>query len=124
MKNSEDSKSSSSRRSFLKTSGAALMGGPIATRFGNLPAVHAAGSDESKIGLIGCGSRGTGAVENALGSAPGVKVVAMADAFQDHLDNGLKYLSQFQEKIDVPVDRQFVGLGAFEKLLALDEVNY
>jgi myo-inositol 2-dehydrogenase/D-chiro-inositol 1-dehydrogenase len=124
MQHSEDSKARSSRRTFLKTSGAALVGGAIATRLGELPAVHAAGSDEIKIGLIGCGSRGTGAVENALGSAPGVKLVAMADAFQDHLDKGLSYLSQFKEKIDVPAERQFVGLGAFEKLLALDEVNY
>jgi myo-inositol 2-dehydrogenase/D-chiro-inositol 1-dehydrogenase len=124
MQHSEDSKAGSSRRTFLKTSGAALVGGAIATRLGDLPAVHAAGSDEIKIGLIGCGSRGTGAVENALGSAPGVKLVAMADAFQDHLDKGLSYLSQFKEKIDVPAERQFVGLGAFEKLLAFDEVNY
>lgn len=124
MSDAQESKPGSSRRTFLKTSGAALVGGAVASRFGSLPAVHAAGSDEIRIGLIGCGSRGTGAVENALGSAPGVKLVAMADAFQDHLDNSLNYLVQFKEKVDVPAERRFVGLSAFEKLLALDEVNY
>ena len=114
----------SSRRRFLKTSTSALVGGAVAARFGSLPAVYAAGSDEIRIGLIGCGDRGTGAVENAFNAAPGVKLVAMADVFKDHLDEKLKYLSQFNEKVDVPADRQFVGLGAFERLLALDDVNY
>ena len=124
----EDTKGSerarSSRRRFLKTSTSALVGGAVAARFGSLPAVYAAGSDEIRIGLIGCGDRGTGAVENAFNAAPGVKLVAMADVFKDHLDEKLKYLSQFNEKVDVPADRQFVGLGAFERLLALDDVNY
>ena len=89
-----------------------------------VPAVHAAGSDEIRMGLIGCGARGTGAVENALSAARGVRLVAMADAFKDHLDRSLKYLTRFEDKVDVPPERQFVGLGAFEHLLALDEVNY
>jgi myo-inositol 2-dehydrogenase / D-chiro-inositol 1-dehydrogenase len=101
-----------------------MVGGAIATGFGNLPAVRAAGSDEIRIGLIGCGDRGTGAVENAFNAAPGVKLVAMADVFKDHLDEKLKYLSQFKEKVDVPADRQFVGFGAFERLLAQDDFNY
>ncbi|MGO9273470.1 MAG: Gfo/Idh/MocA family protein [Terriglobia bacterium] len=114
----------SSRRTFLKTSTSALVGGAVAARFGSVPAVHAAGSDEIRIGLIGCGDRGTGAVENAFNAAPGVKLVAMADVFKDHLDEKLKYLSQFKEKVDVPADRQLAGFGAFERLLALDDVNY
>jgi len=114
----------SSRRTFLKASTSALVAGAVAARFGSVPAVHAAGSDEIRIGLIGCGERGTGAVDNALQAAPGVKLVAMGDVFKDHLDNSLKYLSQFKDKFDVPPDRQFVGFGAFERLLALDDVNY
>src|SRR5215469_2335185 len=104
------SKPDSSRRNFLKTSGAALVGSAITARFGTLPAVYAAGSDEIRIGLIGCGERGTGAVENAFNAADGVKLVAMADAFKDRLDKSLTYLSQFKDKVDVPADRCFVGL--------------
>ncbi len=124
MNNSESKdQSGSSRRNFLKTSAAAVVGG-VATRWGAIPAVYAAGSDEIRIGLIACGERGTGAADNALESSPNVKLVAMGDVFKDHLDRSLKYLTKFgPEKVDVPEDRQFVGLDAYEKVLASD-VNY
>ena len=111
-----------SRRDFLKTSTAALAGGVTAS-FGALPAVHAAGSDEIRVGLIGCGSRGTGAAQNVLDSSPGVKLVAMGDVFKDHIDISLKNLEKFADKIDVAEDRRFVGFDAYEKVLASD-VNY
>src|SRR4030095_2009154 len=73
-----------SRRSFIKISTVAAVGATIAP---NLNAMaNAAGSDTIKIGLIGCGGRGTGAAMNALFAAPGVKLVAMGDAFKDRLD--------------------------------------
>ncbi len=114
-----------SRRDFLKNSAAAVVGGAVASRLGHVPAVHAAGSDVIKIGLIGCGQRGTGAAEDALSSSPGVKLVAMGDAFKDHLDTSLDVLlkSKVADRVDVPEDRRFVGFGAFEKVLASD-VNY
>ncbi len=114
-----------SRRDFLKNSAAAVVGGAVASRLGYVPAVHAAGSDIIKIGLIGCGQRGTGAAEDALSSSRGVKLVAMGDAFKDHLDTSLDVLlkSKVADRVDVPADRRFVGFGAFEKVLASD-VNY
>ena len=51
--------------------------------------VHAAGSDTLRIGLVGCGGRGTGAAANALGADPNCKLVAMADAFADRLQGSL-----------------------------------
>ena len=62
---SEDTtrKKDESRRDFLKTS--AAVGGAVATTFTAANAVHAQGSDILKIGLIGCGGRGTGAAVNA-----------------------------------------------------------
>ncbi len=111
-----------SRRDFLKTSGIALAGG-VAASLGVVPAVHAAGSDEIRVGLIGCGERGTGATQNCLESSPGVKIVAMGDVFKDHIEKSLKNLEKFADKIDVPEDRQFVGFDAYEKVLASD-VNY
>ncbi len=124
MKNAGSSeKSRSSRRDFLKHSTAALVGGTV-TGLGALPVVHAAGSDAIKVGLIGCGQRGTGAGKDVLSSAPGVKLVAMGDVFKDRLDKSLGILKeQFADKVDVPEDRQFVGFGAFEKVLASD-INY
>ncbi|HLW78722.1 MAG TPA: Gfo/Idh/MocA family oxidoreductase, partial [Terriglobia bacterium] len=117
----------SSRRDFLKTSSAAALGGAMAASgLGRIPGAYAAGSDEIRIGLIGCGERGTGAAENALSSAPGVKLVAMADVFKDHLDTSLDVLkkSEVADKVAVAEDHRFVGFDAYQKLLALDEVNY
>src|SRR5690348_17323117 len=111
-----------SRRDFLKTSTVALAGG-VAASLGAIPAVHAAGSDEIRVGLIGCGGRGTGAAQNVLESAPGVRIVAMGDAFKDHMEKCLKTLEKFGDKVDVPEERQFIGFDAYEKVLA-SEANY
>jgi myo-inositol 2-dehydrogenase / D-chiro-inositol 1-dehydrogenase len=89
-----------------------------------LPGAHAAGTDEIRVGLIGCGGRGTGAAMNCLNAAEGVKLVAMADAFQDRLDTARKILVQRGgAKVDVKDDHVFVGLDAYQQLLKTD-VNY
>lgn len=127
-----------SRRDFLKTSTAAAMGMTMAGRINALPGAYAAGSDSIRVGLIGCGGRGTGAVINALSAAPGVKLIAMADAFKDRLEDSRKNLTtqlskpvdkgadvvRVADKLDVPDDHCFVGLDAYQKLLALSDVNY
>jgi len=114
-----------SRRNFLKTSTAAVAGASLASRLGDLPAVHAAGSDEIRVGVIGCGGRGTGAAQDVITAAPGVKIIALADAFEDHLDKCLEQLKKTQAaNIDIPENRQFVGFNAAQQLLDLKEVNY
>ena len=108
------------RRDFLKRSalaGAATAGLSI-TR-----SAHAAGDDQIKIALIGCGGRGRGAAVNALRNAshPNVKLVAMADAFQSSLDVSLKAIQQnCGDKVDVPPERRFVGLDAYQKAIDCD----
>src|SRR5260221_3764109 len=106
------------RRNFLKVGGATLAVGAL-----RVPAVHAAGSDDIKIGLIGWGARGRGAVSDALKGEPGVRLVAMGDAFADRIEQTGKWLAEFGEKVAVPKDRSFVGLDAFEKVIATD-ANY
>ena len=111
----------SSRRDFLKTTTAAALGLSFAP---TLSGAYAAGSDEVRIGLIGCGGRGTGAVGNAFDAAQGVKLVAMGDAFADRLQGSLAQLKKdHAAQIDVPAERQFVGLDAYKKMLASD-ANY
>ena len=108
---------SKTRREFLSLSGkfvaaSALTGVAI-------PHVHAAEDSTIRLALIGCGGRGRGAVGNAL-SAPGgpVKLVAMADLFQDRLDGSHKgLLKQFGDKIDAPPERQFAGFDAYRKAI-------
>ena len=116
------------RRDFLKTTAVAAAGSALALAGG----VHAAGSDTIKIGLIGCGGRGTGAAHNVLSSAPNVVIHALGDAFQDRaqgcknfLTNNLKDDARVKElgnKVDLG-DRVFVGLDAYKKVLD-SGINY
>src|SRR5437660_10827910 len=69
--------SGATRRTFLATSAVAVAGAAIA------PSVHAAGGDVLRVGLIGCGGRGTGAALNALRADKNVKLTAVADVFKD-----------------------------------------
>src|SRR3954449_762432 len=80
-----------SRRDFLKTSTVAAAAAASLGAFSN---VHAAGSDTIKVGLIGCGGRGRGAAEQSMRSAPNVKLYAMGDMFQDHLDSAKSNLQK------------------------------
>jgi predicted dehydrogenase len=103
-----------SRRSFLKASSALAVAGTLAPT----SPVHAAGSDEIKIALIGCGGRGMSAAVQAIRNAAGarVKLVALADAFQYRVDSAHKIISgQAPDQVDVPAERRFVGLDAYQK---------
>ncbi len=110
-----------SRRDFVRTSGVAV-GTTMAAHL--VGGAYAAGNDTIRIGLIGCGDRGTGAVINAISAAPGVKLVAMGDVFKDRLDASRKNLSERHPgDMEITTERCFVGFDAFEKVLASD-VNY
>jgi predicted dehydrogenase len=107
------------RRQFLKTSTVAAAGTVLASARPFLSNAHAAGSDVIKVGLIGCGGRGTGAAEQSVNSAPNVRLVALGDVFKDRLDHARAILDkQGKSKVDVPEDHCFVGLDAYEKVLA------
>ncbi len=111
---------STSRREFVKTS-TVLASGTIVGAVNRCAAVHVAGDDVLKVGLIGCGGRGTGAATQALMADSRVKLIAMADAFEDRLQLSLKSLNKtdgLESKIDVPVERQFVGFDAYQQVLA------
>src|SRR5258708_975194 len=108
-----------SRRTFLKSS-AGVLAGTVAAPLIAPAFVHAAGSDLLRVGLVGCGGRGTGAASPALRADPHVQLTAMADAFPDHLERSLRELAKDEEivsKIDVPPDRQFVGFDAYRQLI-------
>lgn len=110
-----------SRRDFLKHSTAAMVGTAIASNLLIGRTAHAAGSDILKLGLVGCGGRGSGAVTNAFAADPNVKLMAMADAFADRLQGSLANLKTSNpDRIAVEQDHTFVGFDAFQKLLATD----
>ena len=119
-RSAETSGASGSRRQFLQTSGAALAGATfaVAPAFGG---VHVAGDEIIKIGLIGCGGRGTGAATQALNADPHVKLISMGDAFPDRLQSSLKQLKAdpaISEKIDVKDELSFTGFDAYKQVLA------
>src|SRR3954452_10982838 len=109
--------SSPSRRDFLKTSGMALTTGALAGA--TIPAVHAAQDSTVQIALVGCGGRGTGAAQNALGVQNGpIKLVAMADVFEDRLSTSHKALhDKFDQQVDVPNDRRFISFGGYKNAI-------
>ena len=109
-------KPNASRREFLQTS--AILAAGAAAPLGFSSNAHAAGSDVIKVGLIGCGGRGTGAAEQSITSGENVKLYAMGDLFADHLQGCRDRLSKFGEKIDVADERCFTGFDAFEKVIA------
>ena len=109
------------RREFLKAS-ALLAGSAMLSSF-PLAGAYASGSDTIKIALIGCGDRGTGAAFQALSTKYNIKLVAMADAFQDRIDKSYQALSsKFAAKMDVPKERQFVGFDAYKQAIPLADV--
>ncbi len=143
MSNSDSPKLPFSRRDALKT-GAAAVGASLLTT----PHVHAAGDDVGqgiKIGLIGCGGRGTGAALDAVGAArdtiypdtgyhtedvaegakaetKGVEVVALADMFEDRLQRCNKNMAKLG--FNISPERCHIGFDAYKQVLADPEVNY
>ncbi len=108
-----------SRRDFVKTSAVGLATIALGTE-----RMFASGSDKIRLGLIGCGGRGTYDTTNCLNSADGVELVAMGDLFEDRLQSSLNYLKQtVGDKVNVNEDKCFVGWDAYKKVIACDDVD-
>ncbi|MEM7655941.1 MAG: Gfo/Idh/MocA family oxidoreductase, partial [Bacteroidota bacterium] len=115
-------KSHINRRNFVKSSTVA-MGGLMAMPVG--AGAYASGSDVIKIGLIGCGGRGTGAAVQALKTDQNLQLVAMADAFRDRLDSSLSNLKKEisdGDKIAVKEAHKYVGFDAYKAVIEQSDV--
>ncbi len=116
-KRTSEKKSAVSRRDFIKASAAVS----LAALTSGTKYVFAAGSDKLRVGLIGCGRRGTDAVKNCLDSSDGVEIVAMGDVLKDRLDSSLSELKKAGgDRIKVTGDTCFIGFDAYKKVLAGD----
>jgi predicted dehydrogenase len=138
-----DTDSGISRRGFISSTALGL----AAAAAGSIPRVHAAEESELevKIGLIGCGGRGTGAVLDALGAATqviypqtgyhtedvaegarierkNIRVIALADLFEDRLQRCHQQLGRLG--INIPDESCYVGFDAYKQVLAIPEINY
>lgn len=122
------------RRDFMKKTTLAagsLLAMPLAA---NANIFNASADDTIKVALIGCGGRGTGAAMQALLTKQNVKLVAMADAFKDRLDDCYKNLMQddlsdwsgaagnVKHKVAVTEETKFVGFDAYKKAIPLADV--
>ncbi len=109
-----------SRRDFVlgtAAAGAAVAGLSLAR------SAHAAGSDVIRVGLIGCGGRGTGAAAQAMHADPGVRLVAMGDVFASRVESRRRALqSQRTDQMTVDDDHCFVGLDAYKKVIEASDV--
>ena len=113
----EQPHSLTNRREFIKTTGRIAAASALAGVV--LPNVHAAGSDLIQVALVGAGGRGSGAADQALSTKSGpIKLVAMADVFEDRLNGSLNNLKNGHgERVDVPRDRQFIGFDGYKKAM-------
>jgi predicted dehydrogenase len=97
------------------------VGGSLLTGLGAVPAVHAAGSDAIKVGLIGCGGRGRQAAVNAMRADSQNRLTCLADAFNDQVETaklGLK--TALGEQFQVKDDQCFSGFEAYKAVMASD----
>jgi predicted dehydrogenase len=121
-----------SRRGFVAVAGsvaaaASLLADPVART------AYAAGSDRLKVGLVGCGGRGTGAASQAISADPGVVLWAVADAFADRAEAGASLLARtieekakadatFATRFDCPAERRFAGFDSYKAAIECCDV--
>jgi myo-inositol 2-dehydrogenase/D-chiro-inositol 1-dehydrogenase len=118
---------SPNRRQFLQTSATATVAGTV---LGTLTsaranAFHTGGNGVLKVGLVGCGGRGTGAAVQALRADPEAQLVAMGDTFADHIEKSLNNIkkdlanqeSSLESKLAVTPDTCFTGFDAYKQVI-------
>ena len=108
-----------SRRDFLEKTAAA--GTVLAAGLGVSRSAHAAGSDVIKVALVGSGGRGTGAASQLMNADENVKLVAVADAFEDRAQKSLGQMKKrYPNQVDVTPERIFTGFDAYKQALATE----
>ena len=114
-----------SRRSFVnRTSAVGIAASAFTIMRPEL--VRGAGKEMLKVGLVGCGGRGTQAIADHLTGTENTQIVAMADIFEDKLEGSLRKLrdnpkiANKQDRLKVDPDKRFVGFDSFRKLIASD----
>ncbi len=116
------------RRKFLQQS-SAVGAGVMATSLPLAASAHIGGDDTIKVALVGCGGRGRGAAVQALSTAQNVKLVAMAEAFKDRLDDAYTTIKNELENKEMDIARlavsdeaKFVGFDAYKQAIDMADV--
>lgn len=108
----------SDRRTFLKNSGLILVGSSLASPMIASASTFTSLKSTIKVGLIGCGGRGTGAAAQAMAADPDVELTAMGDVFPDRLDKSYASLEKVNPKqLKVSKKNKFIGFDAYQKVI-------
>jgi len=106
-----------SRRDFMKASAAV----GAAAMFSGREKLFAQGTDKLRVGLTGCGGRGTGAAKDCVRSSENVEIVAMGDLFRNRLEGSLEDLkNEVGEHVSVTEEMMFEGFDAYKQVIATD----
>lgn len=119
--NEPEAPSATTRRAFIQGTCATTLGSSLAANRASAMTGPGRGDDWLRIGLIGCGGRGSGAVANAFAADPRVKLVSMADMFPDRLQTSFEHLKKAGgDRFAVNADHCFTGFDAYRQMLATD----
>ncbi len=109
------------RRSFIKSTGAVVLGGATALNLAFPKPAFSKIKSKLNVGLIGCGGRGTGAAAQALSADPDAILTVMADVFPDHLNESFDNLYKIHpERVKVDKKNKFIGFNAYKKVIESD----
>lgn len=115
-----DQNANNTRRDFLKTGATAGAAAALLSNFAANSNVYAAGDEILRVGLVGCGGRGTGAANQALKADPNTQLVAVGDAFPEKIERSLKSLKNqkgIADRVLVDDDHKFSGLDAYRYVI-------
>src|ERR1700757_3432252 len=105
-----------SRRSFLTSS----VAGTAAFQIVKPELVRGQGNEKLRAGLVGCGGRGTQAIQNLLTGTDNVEIVALADVFEDRLEDCIRKSQALppalSDRVKVDAEHRFVGFDAYKKV--------
>ena len=106
------------RRQFIKSSSAVILGGAVAPYVGLRQSLLGQNAETIRVGLIGCGGRGSGAARQALNADSNVRLTAMGDVFSHRLQGSWDSLKRAAgRKVDVDPAMRFLGLDAYQKVI-------
>ncbi|NND78801.1 MAG: Gfo/Idh/MocA family oxidoreductase [Maribacter sp.] len=115
---SNSNEADSGRRTFIKKSGMALVGTSIVYPSGVFSASGLSQDSKLKVGLIGCGGRGTGAAVQALQADPNTVLTAMGDVFEDRLETAYSEIVKISgNQVKVNKTQKYIGFDAYQKVL-------
>ena len=113
------------RRTFLGNSAKIAAAGIIFNKLNATTKKHTPWDGEIKVALVGCGGRGTGAAIQAIAADQDVRLVAIADVFEDQTEKCMQALVEKygeSEQLTVRKETIFIGFNGFKKAIDISDV--